>query len=37
MIFVLDSRGGQVAFGVDSKVNKKTDAKAPVGTTGSET
>lgn len=34
MIFVL---GWQVAFGVDSKVNKKTDAKAPVGTTGSET
>lgn len=33
MIFVLD---GRWLWG-DSKVNKKTDAKAPVRTTGSET
>ena len=37
MIFVLDGRrGGRWLLG-GAKVNKKTDAKAPVGTTGSET
>lgn len=34
MIFVLD---GRWLWGGDSKVNKKTDAKAPVKATGSET